>query len=284
MKKCWALLLIAVLLTGCLGTAAAEETVYHDVTMHWNDGATEDLILQAKDGGRIKQPETPENEELLFTGWYTDEELTSKFIFSTKITDDMDLYAQWLPVTVFEAEGMMMDDMSGPGYSGASYDYSMIVKDRFGAGASGGAFVSYLYARYDNNAYNTTLEFHIDASEAASGVHLVLRLSAEYEDITINGDMYEVLVNGAKIGFDDITFTGAADATANGSVLPFQDFEISADVVLMEGENIIQLRTANSRKQGAGGTMNSTAPMVDCIKLAVSGVELTWTDGWTADD
>ena len=33
-----------------------------------------------------------------------------------------------------------------------------------------------------------------------------------------------------------------------------------------------------------GGTMNSTAPVVDCLKLAAEGVELSWTDGWMAEE
>ena len=265
-------------------TAYADEaTEYHDVTLVMNNG-DEDQVLQVKDNGRIQQPEVPENEGNILIGWYTDEECTEKFIFSTKIDSDITLYAKWLPVFIFEAEDLLMDDMSGPGYSGAAYDYSMRVKDRYEAGASNEYYISYLYARYDNSAYNTTCEFHVDSTADVEDVHLILRLSAEYEDITINGDDFEVIVNDAKIGYDDITFEGAADATNNNSLLPFEDYEISANVTLQEGENVILLRTANDRKQGSGGTMNSTAPVVDCLKLAAEGTELSWTDGWMGEE
>ena len=110
-----------------------------------------------------------------------------------------------------------------------------------------------------------------------------LRLSAEYADIELDGDMYEVLVNGGKLGYEGIKFEGAQAATSNEKVLPFEDFVISAAVNLRAGDNVITLRTANSIKQGTGGTMNSTAPLVDCVKIATEKTALTWTEGYKAN-
>ena len=252
---------------------------YYSVTLHYNNGSS-DVVLKVKEGGRAAQPDTPEYEGYVYYGWYTEETFENKFVFSTKIYADTDLYLKWVQATTFEAEDLDFEDLSGPGYSGASYGYDMIVKDTYGAGASNGYYVTYLYASYESTQYNTTLEFHVTSDVAVSGVTLILRLSAEYADIVINGDNYNVLVNGSQLGYDDITFTGAADATNNKTVLAFADYTISAAVTLQAGDNTVTLRTANTTKQTSGGTMNSTAPMVDCIKLAADGATLTWTDGY----
>lgn len=287
MKRLFSALLISALLlallAGCGGSSggSAPSSGDHIVTLHLGD--TDEQIGVA-DGARAAQPEDPEREGYVFAGWYADEGFTEKFVFSTKIEADTDVYARWLACATFEAEDLIMDDLSGPGYSGGSSDYDMIIKDRWEAGASGGKFVSYLYAKYDSTQYNTTLEFHVTSDAAVSDAALILRLSAEYADITINGDMYEVLVNGTKIGYDDITFEGAAAATDEGGLLPFADYTISSGISLKAGDNVITLRTANTEKQGSGGTMNSTAPIVDCIKLAAENATLTWTPGFSTTD
>ena len=268
------LLLLVMLLAGCGGAN-------HTVTLHLGDGDEE---ISVKDGARAAQPENPEREGYVFSGWYADESFSEKFSFSTVIGQDTEVYARWLACATFEAEDLIMDELSGPGYSGGSSDYDMIIKDRWEAGASGGKFVSYLYAKYDSAQYNTTLEFHVTSDVAVSDAVLILRLSAEYADITINGDMYEVLVNGTKIGYDNITFEGAVAAQDAESLLPFADYTISTGVALVAGDNVITLRTANTERQGSGGTMNSTAPLVDCVKIAAENATLTWTPGYSTTE
>ena len=249
-----------------------EGVVYHDVTIHYGDG-TDDSVMKVKDGARIASPKTEESETSYFDGWYSDSNYENEFVFSTKITSDMDIYGKWIAYSVFEAEDLNLEDFVGRGYSGEVYGNSAIVYPKENTrNASNAAYVSYLYASYESTVDNTTLEFHITADTDITDVVLVLRLSAEYADITINGDMYEVLVNGTKINYEDISLAGTA------TDLPFEDFVISPSVSLRAGDNTITLRTANTQKQGTGGTMNSTAPMVDCIKLAVDGASVSWTD------
>ena len=259
-----------------------EGVTYYTVTLHYNDGTTANTVLRVKENGRAAQPSAPERENHVFYSWYSDETLTTKFIFSTKITANIDLYAKWGKLNTFEAEDLIFTDLSGPGYSGSTSGKSMIISDSDGsAKASNGFYVTYLYAKYDSTQYNTTLSFHFDSSAAVSDAKLYLRLSAEYQDITINGDNYQVLVNNSILSYNDIIFTGAASYTTDRKVLPFADFLVSASIGVAQGENVITLRTNNTTKQGTGGTMNSTAPMVDCIKVAADdSVTMDWTSGY----
>ncbi|HBK02517.1 MAG TPA: hypothetical protein DDY77_05775 [Clostridiales bacterium] len=245
---------------------------YHDVTIHYGNGKS-DSVMKVEDGTRIANPRTEESETAYFAGWYSDSEYKNKFVFSTKISEDMDIYGKWINYSVFEAEDLNLEDFVGRGYSGEVYGNSAIVYPKENTrNASNNAYVSYLYASYQSTVDNTTLEFHITASASISGAVLAFRISAEYADITINGDMYEVLVNGTKINYEDISLLGTT------TDLPFKDFVISPSVSLHAGDNTITLRTANTQKQGTGGTMNSTAPLVDCIKIAVDGASVSWTD------
>ncbi|MDY3927829.1 MAG: InlB B-repeat-containing protein [Clostridia bacterium] len=43
----------------------------------------------------VKEPEQPQKEEYNFVGWFTDNELTKQFDFTTKITKSITLYAKW---------------------------------------------------------------------------------------------------------------------------------------------------------------------------------------------
>lgn len=46
-------------------------------------------------GGTVSQPNDPERVNYLFTGWFTDEDCTKQYDFSTKINGDITLYAGW---------------------------------------------------------------------------------------------------------------------------------------------------------------------------------------------
>lgn len=54
--------------------------------------------VQAQDVYDMKhatKPEDPTKEDYVFAGWYTDEELTNAYDFSTPVTQDITLYAKW---------------------------------------------------------------------------------------------------------------------------------------------------------------------------------------------
>ncbi|MFC2661770.1 MAG: InlB B-repeat-containing protein [Eubacterium sp.] len=67
----------------------------HTVTFHYNDGKTADSTTKVEDGKELSKPSDPVRDGYTFDGWYTDEELTTKYDFTKKVTDDMSLYAKW---------------------------------------------------------------------------------------------------------------------------------------------------------------------------------------------
>ena len=83
--------------------------------------------------------------------------------------------------------------------------------------------------------------------------------------------MFKVFVNDVAIQYNEITIHNVISK----SFIPFQDFELSANVSLKAGPNKIQMKVANSTK--IFGTVGSTAPCVDSIKLYSSST-LTWPE------
>lgn len=248
---------------------------YHTVTYDVNYDGGESYSQRVKDGARAVRPDGIEREGYDLFSWYKDEECTQEFSFARdKITADVTLYALWGKTEVFEAENINFDELEGPGYSSSASGTSMILRDRDGAaGASGGYYVSYLYKN------GIALEFHIISEKAVDNARLTLRLTAEVKNnIVINGDTYVVEVNGERIDYPDILFTGVGSSgTGSGSVRPFTDHLITTSLSLVEGENVIRLITNNDMPMG--GIMNATAPMVDCIKIS-SVAGLSWGEGF----
>ena len=141
---------------------------------------------------------------------------------------------------------------------------------------SHGSFIHYMYVE------NDTLTWEIESSVAASNVQLFGRFSGEYGHDRVLGeqtevlfsftsDMFKVFVNDVAIQYNEITIHNVISK----SFIPFQDFELSANVSLKAGPNKIQMKVANSTK--IFGTVGSTAPCVDSIKLYSSST-LTWPE------
>ena len=175
-----------------------------DITWHYNNGTEDGKTTVAADS-RVSEPEQPTNDGYVFSGWYEDEELTKPYVFGSKLTEDLDLYAGWEVVYTFEAEDVSFAGKSSPVFSGAVSGTTMIVPDMYGRNASNGYYVMGLYSMTDST-YDTTLEFNVVASEAMEDAKIYLRLSAAYADMTINGDNYQVLVNGKAYSYSDIAF------------------------------------------------------------------------------
>ena len=275
-KRTLTMILAAMMVTGA---AMAPCAVYADdtctVTFDMNYDGTENQEQEVKVDGRATAPEDPEQEDYAFTGWFTDEECTEKFIFSTKISEDTTLYAGWAKEATFEAEDVDMSEMSGPGASGAATAKDMVVRDKDGANASNGYYVSYLFAPSSSGQYNTTLEFKINSDADVEDGKLYIRMAADTAPLTINGDEYQVEVNGALYSYDNIEME-LADGLNTGE---FQDYLITSNLKLNEGENVIRL-IVNNTDTVIGGTTTAKAPDVDCIKIAANGAELTWSEGY----
>lgn len=171
---------------------------------------------------------------------------------------------------MFEAEDVDVSDIESWGFSGNATGTMVICQD---VGGIGGASNGY-YTWCLNNT-DVTLDFVINSDRDVDGIDLVVRMSAEIQDIyiTANGDptldpVYKFIVNDQEISYQNIYFDNVP-GQGSGEVLPFADFTIGK-ISLKKGENHIKLVTANS--VGQGGTMTATAPMVDCIKLTTSAV------------
>ncbi len=209
-------------------------------------------------------------------GWYNDAECTSPVVIgvSNRLTEDTTVYARWYSIYKFEAEDIDVSELSGNGYSGDANGKSMIQTDDV-KGASNGRFIGYLYKT------GATLTFKVNASEAINGAVIALRLSAEFGDKTITQDSFTVKVNGNKVTYASISFVGVPDGS-DIQDYPFRDYTLNTNVNLVAGENIITLEVSNSER-GEGGTMEATAPQVDCLYL-YADVDLAWAEGYPKDN
>lgn len=201
--------------------------------------------------------------------------------------DDQSFYAKWMTIYTFEAENTQLtglhDDVDsglatgsagdkyGQGYSNNPAGTGLIVAEgESGANASGGYYVTSLYY---NGAY---LEWEITSDVAVDDAILILRLSAEYYDVTLTDDIFLVEVNGEALTFSDISITGAITDMSSMNKRPFSDYTIG-NISLDAGKNTIRLTVNNDDKPGTTGTLNATAPMFDCIYV-YSTSALTMTE------
>lgn len=223
---------------------------------------------------RVTRPTSPSRDGYYFLNWYKETDCTTTFdfneVYGMNVTS-VDLYAYWATLYTFEAEDVDFTDKNGYGYSANVSETAMIEEDQDDLAASNGFFVSYLYY---NGAY---LEWKINASKDISNVVLLARLSAEFFDIEVNPNTYDVKVNDVSLSGYDISLTGVEGTMKK---LVFQDYLISTTVSLKQGDNSIKLITnnENSHTQTAG-TYHAEAPMIDCIKLATNET-ISWASGY----
>ena len=202
-------------------------------------------------------------------GWYRDAECTDRFDFTTRIRENVTLYANWLNVHTFEAEYTDLTGLEGMGYSGNASGTKMI-EDGQSRGASSGHYVGWLYNE------RLTLTFPIVSSEETTNVRLALSLSAEFYDITLTDSTFTVAVNGEKVSYSPIAFEGVTKAD-----LPFRTYVLDGALMLKEGENVITLSVTNSEKKT--GTIYATAPMVDALYV-YTNADVAWGEGFPKVD
>jgi len=210
-----------------------------------------------------------QREGYYLAGWYTDEECTSVFNFGDRINENKVLYARWLDIYTFEAEYVNVTGVAGSTYSGGSGGNLLLKKDEFSLNASNGWYISDLYSPM------TGLTFEITSDKAVSDAVVVLRLGAEYFDMTLTDDMFLVQVNGENLSYSSIVLNNVPSYTS-GKKRAFENYTISSKVALKEGVNTIKLIVNNSTKMSDSGTLNATAPMVDCMYIYTDAA-LSWT-------
>ena len=240
------------------------------VTFDYNyEGAAAPFTVAVDSGNPVEKPADPVRSGYAFAYW-SDSANGGEYNFDTPVTSDLTLYAQWNTQYVFEAEDVDVSDINSWGFSGNATGTMVICQDAGGvAGASNG------YYTWCLNNYGVTLDFVITSDRAVKDAELIVSLSAEIRDIylTASGNpdvdpVYRFVVNGEDIAYQDI-YLDNVPGQGSGEVKPFQDYVIG-NIDLVEGENHIQLITANN--VGQGGTMTAIAPMVDCIKVTTNAV------------
>ena len=250
---------------------------------HLNDGT--DAVyttVHFEEDARIANPGTPEREGYFFKGWYEDAAFTTEFNFNARQSGNKEIYARWLTKYTFEAEytqftNLPASDRTAENGQKIGYGYSNNVKGlqlimaegNSGANASNGYYVTSLYY---NGSY---LEFNITSDAEVEDAILILRLSAEYYDMHLTEENYLIMVNDEELAYGNIDVTGAITDMSSMNKRPFSNFTVSSTVHLEAGENTVRLQVNNDEKQGATGTMNAIAPMVDCIYIYTDAA-LTW--------
>ena len=135
-----------------------------------------------------------------------------------------------------------------------------------------GGVIHFMYENGD------TLTWEVESDAAVENVTLFMRLSGEYgivnpetEELSswVDEDTFPILVNGEKLKYGKVTLHNLVDK----SYVTFQDYFVSASVSLKAGKNTIQMLVDNL--ETLNGTITSSAPCVDCIKL-YSSSNITW--------
>lgn len=237
------------------------------------DGAPNDGIYYSayvKKNMRPTQPTDPTRDGYYFCGWYSDPETTKEFSFRTLLTAETTAYAKWKKIYVFEAEHTDFTGVSGYGYSGNYDETDMIFRDTKNADASNGYYVAGYY-------YNgAEIDFNVNAAAACNDVILIVRLSAEFFDITLTSQNYTIAVNDTIISGYNIVLDNTYDVSSS-NLKAFDDYVVATGVSLNAGDNVVKLITNNSNSHTA--TVKADAPLIDCIKLC-SDTEITWSEGF----
>ena len=246
------------------------------------------------DGGRITAPDDPISEDgSVFFGWYDDADYQTPSNFVERKSGDQSFYARWTNHYVFEAEytqliGREVDgatdgngNLYGSGYSNEPKGLQLISNNFDRPAEASNDY--YLHDLYRNGLY---VEFIIESDRDVDDAILTLRLAGEYYDSEVTDENFYVSVypEGTEdpydedvvtfFEFDPISFTleRSGDYAALGT---FEDYLISTEMPLVAGKNIVRLEIANSEHHGAGGTVNATAPMIDCVIIDTDAV-LSW--------
>jgi len=266
----------------CETAADLTDKVSADVRVYakWADAATvtfdynyinapEAVINTVESGSSLEMPKIPVNSDSAYTfaGWSSAASGNLDVNFPVIISSDIIYYAQWNSNYVFEAEDLNLDDFYGFGFSGGGPIGTgcILVDDNGSMGASNGRYISCM------NNYGTSIDFVFDSDRIMNNIKLTFRLSAEIKDISIGDSdhfddvsvgQFNILVNGEEAKYGQIDIIGVPPQSVPQR-LPFADYTVN--ISLKAGTNHIVFKTNN--KIGQGGTMNATAPMIDCLKI-----------------
>ena len=250
-----------------------EQATYYNASFDVNyAGCVDPTVQKVKEGDKAKAPATtPVRRGYKFEGWYTSAAGTEAYNFDSQVVANTTLFAKWTKTApegvqeyVFEAEDVNLNGKTGPGLSGTSSGVGMI-QNSTEHNASNERFVGYQYE------IGCSLTFAFISDVAVTDATIILRLSAEYRDITIDTNSHQISLNGQnleyKIEFKNVPTPGTTEVDVSRLyALPFEDYVIAENVTLKAGANSIILTTNNSDGL-SGTTMTAAAPLIDCLKI-----------------
>ncbi len=265
-----------------------ESATYFDVTYNYNYENSTPSVVPVEQGKTASKPSPdPVRADYRFLGWFTSADGDIEYNFDTPITEATEIFAHWEQIIiegvknyVFEAELTDLSDFSGSGYSNEAEGRGAIQDEGKWSNvvdltASNGYWVGYLYKT------GCKLTFVIDSDRDISDVTLKIRLSGEIVNgITIKSNQFKITINDSVVRYNDI-FIDDVPTSPGSPPRAFEDFELGANLSLKEGRNEIVLTVDNAVPlQGAdgslaGGKIQATAPLVDCIKITTAA-NLSW--------
>lgn len=275
-----------------------KDAQYFAVTFDPNyEGAPTAAASSVKQGDKAIKPVDPSRGGYTFKGWFMDTACAVAYDFNAPITADTRIYAGWEEVAgsknyKFEAELTDISGLKGSGYSNEAEGKSMVQRDVSGKSqASNGFWMGFLYIK------GCALTFEFESKTKVTDATLKLRLSAEFvNELLLKSSQFTVRLNGVGIDYNDIRITDI-DPSISAAKRAFQDFTVGENLTLEAGRNTIVLTVDNNTPLTgtngvpAGGKIQATAPLVDCIKITTAAT-LSWTPytealedrfGWDAD-
>lgn len=265
--------------TGNLTLYASWKVSRYTVTYHYNHANNSGVYTTTKNirpDSKIQAPEIPTLDGYYFMGWYKDTACTEKVDFTTnRINEFAHFYAKWNKEWEFQAEYTDFGEREAFGYSANGTGASAFIMKN-GAemwGAHNGYWVANMHKQ------GLFVEFVINSDQEVFDAALVLRLSADFYDITLHRDNFEIKVNGEVIAYEgSIELTGAVAPDQGGiqNKRPFTNHEVLTNLHLVKGENVIRFTMTEEKRYGEVGTMYATAPMMDSIYVNTNAT-LSWT-------
>lgn len=148
-------------------TINADETLYAvfkrklTVTFNTMGGTPDSFNRELAEGDKVARPDDPEKDGYVFGGWFTNQECTSEYDFSSTVTGNKTLYAKW---TLAPATAPTINSVKGAtltyGYSSGSVSIS--------ASAATDAEYTLTYQWYKSSADSNTDGTIIDGATEAT--------------------------------------------------------------------------------------------------------------------
>lgn len=255
------------------------ETTYYTVTFDVQGGSAVASQKVEKDK-TAKKPAAPTKDGYDFSGWYDAISNGKVYDFTKPVTADVTVYAYWnkkggdTPVTpdkpteksyIMEAENVDLSFVQGGDTSASPQGASLIVE---GENAHGGAFIRSLYV---NELF---LEFEFTSDVAVDNAKLIFSFAGEITEFSISNDEFQIYVNpelnddympvdtSTRVKYSTIDLTPDYE---------FSEFEITAEMSIKEGTNIVYLLVSNTDSLAPTySTMNAKAPMIDYMKIVTT--------------